>query len=85
LDLVQAAASLIAAGGVAYLLRPWAPVFRDWLLYHHCNRVEKRAVKRGQNFNVLKLIQVAREGLQPRTDERLRPQLPRKSDDKRAA
>jgi hypothetical protein len=87
LDLLQAAVAagpLLGAGGIALLLRPWAPVARDWLWYHHCSRVEKRAVKRGQNPSSLKLIEAAREGPAPRTEQRLHP-LPGKSDGKRAA
>jgi hypothetical protein len=85
LELVQAVASLLGAGGIAYVLHGWAPVFRDWLWYRHCDRVEKRAVDRKQNPDALELIQAAREGPLPRTDERLRHQLPHKPDGKRAA
>jgi hypothetical protein len=87
LDLTQlaiAAGELLGAGGIALLLRPWAPVARDWLWYHHCNRVEKRAVKRGQNPSSLKMIEVARQGSSPRTEQGLRP-LPGKPDGRRAA
>lgn len=87
MDLVQAivaAGSLLGAGGLAILLRPWAPVVQDWLRYRYYERVEKRAVKRGQNPSALKLIQAAREGPLPRTEEPLRS-LPSKPDEKRAA